>query len=151
MVLLYRLPMHILLALLLAGSTATPSHAFSKKSADDLAWVQRPDGSLKCKPDTARSLEVDAKELELKNIKIYNQKKTTDHKMHAQLCGLPTGAVNAFQIRRSNLPLAVSAGFGDMPAKFVTSGSQGEGGIRLPEVIRKPNDRQDEFRTVESC
>ena len=118
--------MELLLVALLFNITS--ANAFSKKMPADLTWIQRQDGSLSCKPGTARSLESDAKELELKNIKIYNQKKTTDHKMHAQLCGLPTGAVNAFQVQRSNLPLAVSAGFGEMPAKFVTSGSQGEGG-----------------------
>jgi len=76
------------------------AHAFGKQRPADkgLVWVAQGDGSLQCEPDSGVSLAQGASELEGLGVQVFEKKKTTDGKMRMQLCGAPTGQLNAYLV-----------------------------------------------------
>lgn len=83
----------------------------SKSIKENLIWVMRSDGAQSCEPDSGTSLVQDAEELKKANIKVLDSKKSSDGKMHVQMCGASKGTMNAFLIQREQLSSAISLGF----------------------------------------
>jgi len=75
-------------------------HAFGKERAadPDRVWVAQPDGSLQCEPESGVSLAEGASELERLGVQVFEKKKTGDGKVRIQLCGSPTGQLNAYLV-----------------------------------------------------
>lgn len=91
-----------------------------KSSAEDsgsFVWVMKPDGGESCAKDSAISIEQGAEDLKKAKIKILASQKGDDGKMHAQMCGLPTGKLNLYKINKSDLPRAVTLGFEESASK----------------------------------
>jgi len=74
-------------------------------------WIYKEDGTVQCEGEKGRPLEQDQKSVEKAGIKIFASKKTTDGKMRIQMCGSPTGNVNAFEILASQEAAAKKLGF----------------------------------------
>jgi hypothetical protein len=79
-------------------------------------WITRPDGGQQCAPGTAQSLETSSTELQKAQVRILSSQKGGDRKLRAQVCGIPTGKTNTFQIPKEDLPKAVALGFHEVPA-----------------------------------
>ncbi len=74
----------------------------------DGVWVQRPDGTRLCKTHPAEKLESVTRSLQESGVTVYASRHFHDGKMRAQLCGISTGWLNAFQIRRGDLVKAAA-------------------------------------------
>jgi hypothetical protein len=95
-----------------AGESGEASSSMSSSSVTGSAvWVTRPDGAQQCAPGTGQSLDQSANELKKARIRVLNSQKGNDKKMHAQVCGIPTGKTNMFQIPKEDLPKAFALGF----------------------------------------
>ncbi len=69
------------------------------------------DGELSCSPGSAQGLLDGSEELKNAGIRFFDSKKGFDGKMHPQMCGVYTGSVNEYLIRRSDLAKALKLGF----------------------------------------
>jgi hypothetical protein len=85
-------------------------------SSGNSVWVTRPDGAQQCAPGTGQSLDQSANELKKAQIHVLSSQKGSDKKMHAQVCGIPTGKTNMFQIPKEDLGKAVALGFHEVKA-----------------------------------
>lgn len=74
-------------------------------------WVAISDGSLSCGEAPGRTLEEDQKKLEAAGVQVFQAKKTSDGKMHIQVCGAATGRLNSFLIKNSDVKKAADLGF----------------------------------------
>lgn len=83
----------------------------SKPNDNETVWVSRADGGVSCEPESAETPEKAAELLRSKGISVLEIRKTSDGKMHAQMCGIDAGGANAVRIPRSQLAKAVTAGF----------------------------------------
>lgn len=93
------------------GQAQNASPASELTSNGDSVWVARPDGSQSCSAKGGESLEDGADELKHANIHVLDSKKSASLKFHSQLCGMPTGTSNAYQISRADLPKALTLGY----------------------------------------
>ncbi len=89
--------------------TPAPSSGQVSQSADTV-WVTRPDGAKSCEKGSGQSLDQGAMDLKAARVTVLQSRKGGD-KLHAQMCGIPTGSSNAFLIKRSELQAALMAGF----------------------------------------
>jgi hypothetical protein len=80
-------------------------------ASSDSVWITRPDGSQSCSAKSGESIEEGAEDLKSANIHVLDSKKNASPKIHNQLCGMPTGTSNAYQISRSDLAKALSLGY----------------------------------------
>jgi hypothetical protein len=87
------------------------SSSGSSSSSEATVWVSRSDGSQLCSTDSGQSLEQGANDLKRSHITVVSSQKGSDAKMHAQMCGLPTGHVNAYEINKSDLAKANVLGY----------------------------------------
>jgi hypothetical protein len=93
------------------------AHAFSNRRAEAPApapaqiWVTRADGARSCSPNSGQSLEDGAAQLRGAHVRVLDSAKGSDGKLHAQMCGAPTGKTNAYLIPKEDLPLAVAQGY----------------------------------------
>jgi len=71
--------------------------------------VYKADDSLQCHPDSGISAEEMANTLG--DITIIKSSKKHDGRMRATLCGTPTGYINIYEIKTSDLDKALSKGF----------------------------------------
>lgn len=96
-----------------AGGDASGAMSSSLSGAYNgpTVWITRPDGAQQCAPGTGQSLEASSSELQKAQVRILGSQKGGDHKMHAQMCGIPSGKTNTFQIPKEDLPKAVALGF----------------------------------------
>ena len=83
--------------------------------------VYKPDGTLQCNQGHEISLSKMQKELTDAGIKVLSSSKDTDGKIHPQVCGTPTGAVNAYQIAVADTAKALKLGFQKKPAPAAKS------------------------------
>jgi hypothetical protein len=88
------------------GSAGSPASSNVK-----LATVYKADGTLQCGQGHEVSLATMEKELTGASITVHSRTKDTDGMLHAQVCGAPTGSVNAYQISASDKDKAVKLGF----------------------------------------
>jgi hypothetical protein len=95
---------------LLAFGTKTSAGGASSSSSE-MVWVSRSDGSQMCASDSGKTLEQGADELRRSQIHVLSSQKGSDRKMHAQMCGLPTGKQNAYQIPKDDLGKANILGY----------------------------------------
>lgn len=97
------------------ASSGATSSSVSGSYAGPTVWITRPDQALQCAPGTGQSLEASSEELQKAQVRILSSQKGGDHKMHAQMCGIPSGKTNTFQIPKEDLPKAVALGFHEIP------------------------------------
>jgi hypothetical protein len=74
-------------------------------------WVTRPDGGQQCSPQSGQSLDTSSAELKKAQVRVLNSQKGSDNKLHAQMCGIPSGKTNMFQIPRDDLSKASALGY----------------------------------------
>jgi hypothetical protein len=74
-------------------------------------WVAKPDGSLQCEAQSGVALSVMKDELKAAHVHIHEAERVSDGKMRAQMCGLPTGWLNSYQINAGDVEKAKSLGF----------------------------------------
>lgn len=74
--------------------------------ASSTVWVSKPDGSKQCQQEGIVALTAMQKELTEAGIKVLGMKKENDGKMHMQMCGADTGALNVFEISVADLKKA---------------------------------------------
>jgi hypothetical protein len=98
----------LLLFVVLLGIYQSQSQSLA---ADATVWVQQPDGGKSCEINSGDSLTKGAASLKKAQITILDSHKGNDGKMHAQMCGLPSGTANVYQIRKADLPKAMTLGF----------------------------------------
>jgi hypothetical protein len=90
-------------------------HSPFAMSSSSTVWVMQSDGGKSCESNSGNSLEQGAASLRKMQIKVLNSHKGNDGKMHAQMCGLPSGTANVYQINRSDLTKASALGFVEAP------------------------------------
>jgi hypothetical protein len=84
----------------------------SSAAKDSTVWITQPDGAKSCEgEDPAKALEKVASQLKAVGVKVLEMKKGNDGKMYMQMCGAPTGSLNAFKISKQDLVKAQSMGF----------------------------------------
>lgn len=81
----------------------------SAQETTSTVWVAKADESRQCEKDSGVSLEKMASQL--KGIPVISKQKKMDGKMHIQLCGSPTGMMNAYEIPVGYLEQAIKLGF----------------------------------------
>lgn len=81
-------------------------------------WVSRSDGARSCGAKEGQSVEDVSRELIQAGIKVYEARKGSDGKLHAQVCGASKGTVNAFLISDADFQKARALGFEVAPASF---------------------------------
>jgi hypothetical protein len=114
-------PLFIFAGLILtSGAFSANAHAFSRKAADtdpaqslaaNQVWIQRADGAQSCSTKSGQSLEDGATDLKNAKVRVLDSHKGGDGKLHAQMCGAPTGSMNAYLIPKDDLPQAVALGY----------------------------------------
>ncbi len=94
---------------------------------EEWMWVGRPDGSTQCDPESGEALSVGAAQLKEWGVAVYAQGKGSDGKVRAQMCGMPTGNWNLYQISRQEWvrvqTAAASGGFRQAPQGTVLPGA----------------------------
>jgi hypothetical protein len=100
-------------AVILAGGT----------SAANTLFVFRPDGTLQC--DTSAGVALDSMEQELKSVgvKVLSSRKAYDGREGIALCGAPTGQINVYEIKPSDVSEAFGLGFKQLPANWLRAPS----------------------------
>ena len=71
----------------------------------------RPDGAKSCAINSGQSLEAGAADLKTAGIHVSTSRKADDGLMHAQMCGIPAGSTNAYEIDQADLGKAETLGF----------------------------------------
>ena len=97
-----------------ALSTAVQQASHAAGSAESV-WIKRTDGGVSCEQDKAQSVEKGKEELTRAGIQVQDSRKASDGKMHAQMCGAPTGSENRYLVNRSELEKAKALGFSEAP------------------------------------
>jgi hypothetical protein len=98
-------------------SSALPAQdASSATSSSESIWITRPDGAQQCAPGSGQSLEDSAQQLKSAQVHVLNSQKGSDSKMHAQICGIPSGKTNTFQIPKDDLSKASGLGYHQIPS-----------------------------------
>jgi len=92
-----------------ANSSSVTSSATS--SGVPSVWVAKSDGSQMCNLNAGKSLENGATELKDAHVRVISSQKGSDRKMHAQMCGLPSGHTNAYEIAKDDLGKAMVLGY----------------------------------------
>jgi hypothetical protein len=87
------------------------SNSSSSAAGAETVWVSRSDGSQMCSTDSGQSLEKGSEDFKRAHIPVISSQKGSDAKMHAQMCGLPTGHVNAYEINKTDLAKANVLGY----------------------------------------
>ena len=75
--------------------------------------VAKPDGSTQC--GRPNGIALDVMEKDLGSIKVYSRQNRSDSKMHALMCGSPTGKMNVYEIQVESLKKAEEQGFKFLP------------------------------------
>jgi hypothetical protein len=94
-----------------SASSDNSSSSSSLDSSVPSVWVAKSDGSQMCNLNTGKSLEDGATELKKANVRVLTSQKGSDQKMHAQMCGLPSGHTNAYEIAKDDLGKAMVLGY----------------------------------------
>lgn len=92
-------------------SDSSSAVSSSLDSHDSTVWVTRPDGGQQCAPKSGQTLEDSAQELRKAQVRVLNSQKGSDKKLRAQVCGIPTGKTNRFEIPKDDLPKALALGY----------------------------------------
>lgn len=88
-----------------------PALSSERQERQDAVWITKADGSKSCEKDSGQSTEQGGEELKKAQVKILESKKGSDGKMRVQMCGVPSGSVNAYKILKADLPKAIALGF----------------------------------------
>lgn len=80
-------------------------------------WVARNDGGKSCGEKAPQTEEEAATELKQAGVRVLGSGKGRDGKLHAQMCGMPTGDTLRFRIPAGDVPKALALGFQAEPAK----------------------------------
>jgi hypothetical protein len=93
------------------SSSSPNSSANSSGGVVASVWVAKSDGSQMCNLGGGTTLEDGASELKKANVRVVSSQKGSDRKMHAQMCGLPSGHTNAYEIAKDDLGKAMVLGY----------------------------------------
>jgi len=96
-----------------SADNSSSSSAASSSSSSGVAsvWVAKSDGSQTCNLSGGKTLEDGATELKKANVRVLTSQKGSDQKLHAQMCGLPSGHTNAYEIAKDDLGKAMVLGY----------------------------------------
>lgn len=84
----------------------------SSPAKDATVWITQSDGAKSCEgEDPAKTLEKVSAQLKAAGVQVLEMKKGNDGKMYMQMCGAPTGSLNAFKISKQDLAKAQGLGF----------------------------------------
>lgn len=112
----------LMVSISISGAFAAGKKAPAESAAADASggkvWVVRPDGAQSCGLKAGQSVEDASEDLKKAGISIFESSKGNDGKMYMQMCGAPTGSVNATLISQSDLPKALALGFKEAPQGF---------------------------------
>ncbi|MBC7693023.1 MAG: hypothetical protein H7222_14770 [Methylotenera sp.] len=97
-----------------APSIAVQQAAHASGSGSSV-WIKRTDGGVSCEQDKAQSVEQGKDELVRAGIQVQDSRKATDGKMHAQMCGAPTGSENRYLVTKDQFEKAKALGFTEAP------------------------------------
>ncbi len=101
-------PLFLVLFFIIAGCTTGHCRG-NERDVEKHVFVYKPDGSKQCSGKPGKSVESMA--TELSSVQIYSEESRYDGKLHAQMCGLPTGRINVYEIGISDLSAANKLGF----------------------------------------
>jgi hypothetical protein len=93
------------------AASSAPAASVAPTAGPAQVWISRPDGAQSCTPGSGTSLEDGAAELRKARVRVLGSRKGDDGKMHAQMCGIPTGTSNAYLIPKDDLSAAVAHGY----------------------------------------
>jgi len=82
-----------------------------ESSALETAHVYKADGTRHCDATQGIALDAMAQELIRSGISVYAQQKSHDGREGIAVCGSPTGGINVYEIKASDLPRALPLGF----------------------------------------
>lgn len=89
-------------------------------AGDPPRWFVRPDGSRQCQPATARKKSALESELKKAKIKFIRTKNLSDGAMRIQVCGAPTGQLDAVEALPSQAKALSRLGFVEKPVALET-------------------------------
>ncbi len=89
-----------------------PKASSEGKVGAEMVWVKRTANAASCEGE-GEPLAVARKALEKAGVRVLQEKRASDGMMHVQMCGADTGALNSFQISKSELEKAKVAGFSE--------------------------------------
>lgn len=79
---------------------------------DQHVWVSRVDKSITCSKGSGQTLEDDARMLNQKKIRVFGQRKNQPNDQAlADVCGIPTGRENSYEIDKKDLKKVEKLGF----------------------------------------
>jgi hypothetical protein len=109
------------------GLITSPSliHSANTLSVHTL-FIYKLDGTKHCVPYAGVSVDAMALELSGAGIKVISSRKGYDGREGIAICGEPTGQINIYEIISSDLALALSMGFKQLPENWLRKDS-GEG------------------------
>ena len=106
-----RAPQALAFASKATPAAASETEALSSSVSGPTVWVTRPDGAQQCAPGSGQSLESSSSELQKAQVHVLSSQKGGDKKFRAQMCGIPSGKTNMFQIPKEDLLKAIALGF----------------------------------------
>ena len=89
--------------------TENKKTSVDKKDLTQRVFVYKPDGSLQC--GQGEKIELDLMRKDLGSIEVFSSANKSDGMMRIQLCGSPTGYNNVYEIKLSDLEVAIKLGF----------------------------------------
>lgn len=103
------------LGLCIAASPDALAFSSKKKEAPtgESVWIRKSDGGVSCEQEKAESLEKGAETLKNAGVEVLESAKSSDGKMHIQVCGAPTGSENRYRISKSDIEKARVLGFSE--------------------------------------
>jgi hypothetical protein len=93
---------------MLFAAGCTTGHCRSRKP-EKTVWVYKPDGSLQC--GQGKAIDRAEMQKELLDIPVITSLTKSDGLLRVQMCGAPTGQINAYKISESFLTEAKKRGF----------------------------------------
>jgi len=92
-------------------STGKTGTSGASDEAHATVLVYKDTGELQCGQGKAVKLDVMAKQLTSRRIRVLSSRTQDDGLMHVQVCGSPTGKINVYEIPASSLRKALRTGF----------------------------------------
>ncbi len=89
--------------------TGNEKPSSSAKDLSQRVYVYKADGSLQC--GQGKKIELNEMKKQLDSIEVFSADNKHDGLMRVQMCGQPTGNCNVYEVKASDLDLAIKLGF----------------------------------------